>query len=740
VFTFLVPPIAFPLFPFINFKTKKMKKFLGTMLLVTACQNLFAQSIQKDSVQLPPLEVRAIRASERAPFAKQNLTKSDIQKNNVGPDLPFLLNQTPSVVVQSDAGNGIGYTGIRIRGTDATRINVTINGVAYNDAESMGTFLVNLPDFASSVSSIQIQRGVGSSSNGPSAFGASINLSTHELNDKAYFSTSNSAGSFGTLKNTLQFGSGLLKNHFTIDARLSSITSDGYIDRATSNLKSYYASGAYLAGKSSIRFTTFSGKEKTYQAWYGVSASELANNRTFNPAGTEKSGEPYNNQTDNYKQTHYQLFFNHQIANNLDLQITSYYTKGAGYYEEYKAGQSLSNYNIPTITIYPTINIQSDLVRRRWLDNNFYGQNMSLQYRYKDEEIVFGGGWSTYMGKHFGRVKWIEKLTIPGPFTYYDLPALKKEANIYAKWQHSWASNFSSYIDLQYRNVRHQMDGFQNNPTLYINRNFGFFNPKIGYQYNKNGWVHYASFSIGQKEPNREDFETGTAAQPKKEQLQYVEMGLEKRNKKTIWTANVYYMNYKDQLVLTGQINDVGAYTRMNVPNSYRLGLELSHNTILSSKLQLSSNITISKNKIKSFTEYIDNYDTGNQDATTRNKTDIAFSPNFIAASTLAYKPTKALRVELQTKWVGKQYLDNSSLQERSLDAFANQDISASYEFAKNNSRSFLLTARVNNISNQKYVPNGYSYAYVYGGETITENGYYPMATINYLIGLTIKF
>ena len=717
-----------------------MKKFLGTMLLVTACQNLFAQSIQKDSVQLPPLEVRAIRASERAPFAKQNLTKSDIQKNNVGPDLPFLLNQTPSVVVQSDAGNGIGYTGIRIRGTDATRINVTINGVAYNDAESMGTFLVNLPDFASSVSSIQIQRGVGSSSNGPSAFGASINLSTHELNDKAYFSTSNSAGSFGTLKNTLQFGSGLLKNHFTIDARLSSITSDGYIDRATSNLKSYYASGAYLAGKSSIRFTTFSGKEKTYQAWYGVSASELANNRTFNPAGTEKSGEPYNNQTDNYKQTHYQLFFNHQIANNLDLQITSYYTKGAGYYEEYKAGQSLSNYNIPTITIYPTINIQSDLVRRRWLDNNFYGQNMSLQYRYKDEEIVFGGGWSTYMGKHFGRVKWIEKLTIPGPFTYYDLPALKKEANIYAKWQHSWASNFSSYIDLQYRNVRHQMDGFQNNPTLYINRNFGFFNPKIGYQYNKNGWVHYASFSIGQKEPNREDFETGTAAQPKKEQLQYVEMGLEKRNKKTIWTANVYYMNYKDQLVLTGQINDVGAYTRMNVPNSYRLGLELSHNTILSSKLQLSSNITISKNKIKSFTEYIDNYDTGNQDATTRNKTDIAFSPNFIAASTLAYKPTKALRVELQTKWVGKQYLDNSSLQERSLDAFANQDISASYEFAKNNSRSFLLTARVNNISNQKYVPNGYSYAYVYGGETITENGYYPMATINYLIGLTIKF
>jgi iron complex outermembrane receptor protein len=717
-----------------------MKKFLGTMLLAFTCQLLFSQTQQKDSVQLPPLEVRAIRASERAPFAKQNISKADIQKNNLGPDLPFLLNQTPSVVVQSDAGNGIGYTGIRIRGTDATRINVTINGIAYNDAESMGTFLVNLPDFASSVSSIQIQRGVGSSSNGPSAFGASINLSTNEINNKAYFSTSNSAGSFGTLKNTVQFGSGLLKNHFTIDARLSSIMSDGYIDRATSNLKSYYASAAYIANKSSIRFTTFSGKEKTYQAWYGVSASDLENNRTFNPAGTEKSGEPYSNQTDNYTQTHYQLFFNHQIAQNLDLQVSSYYTKGAGYYEEYKAGQNLSDYNNPIITIYPPINIPSDLVRRRWLKNDFYGQNISLQYKKNDEEILIGGGWSTYTGRHFGEVIWVEKANAFSPKRYYDLPAIKKEANLYAKWQHSWASNFSSYIDLQYRNVRHQMDGFQNNPTLNINRSFGFFNPKIGYQFNKNGWIHYASYAIGQKEPNRDDFEAGTATQPKKEQLQDLEIGLEKRNKKTTWSANIYFMRYKDQLVLTGKINDVGAYTRMNVPNSYRLGLELSHNTILSSKLQLTSNITISKNKIKSFTEYIDNYDTGNQDAITRNNTNIAFSPNFIAASTLAYKPSKALSVELQTKWVGKQYLDNSSLHERSLEAFANQDISASYQFAKKENRSFLLTARVNNITNQKYVPNGYSYAYVYGGETITANGYYPMATINYLIGFTIKF
>ncbi len=717
-----------------------MKKFLGTMLLVTACQTLFAQSIQKDSVQLPPLEVRAIRASERAPFAKQNVTKAEIQKNNLGPDLPFLLNQTPSVVVQSDAGNGIGYTGIRIRGTDATRINVTINGVAYNDAESMGTFLVNLPDFASSVSSIQIQRGVGSSSNGPSAFGASINLSTHELNEKAYFSTSNSAGSFGTLKNTIQFGSGLLNKYFTIDARLSNIKSDGYMDRAFSDLRSYYVSGAYIKGKSSLRFTTFSGKEKTYQAWYGVPASELTNNRTFNPAGTEKSGDPYNNQTDNYTQTHYQLFFNHQVAKNLDLQVSNYYTKGAGYYEEYKADQNLSKYKIATITLFPNINTQPDLVRRRWLDNDFYGQNISLQYKKNDEEISVGGGWSTYTGKHFGEVIWVDKATAFPPHRYYDLPAIKKEANIYAKWQHSWATNFSSYIDLQYRNVKHQMNGFQNNPTLNINRSFGFFNPKIGYQYNKNGWMHYASYAIGHKEPNRDDFEAGAATQPNPERLQDLEIGLEKRNKKTTWSANIYYMRYKDQLVLTGKINDVGAYTRMNVPNSYRLGIELMHNTIITDKLQLSSNVTLSRNKIESFTEYIDNYDNGGQDAITRNNTNIAFSPNFIAASTLAYKPIKQFTLELQTKWAGKQYLDNSSLEERSLKAFANQDISASYEFAKKPGRSCLLTARVNNISNQKYVPNGYSYTYVYGGETITENGYYPMATINYLIGITIKF
>ncbi len=717
-----------------------MKKFLGTMLLVTACQTLFAQSIQKDSVQLPPLEVRAIRASERAPFAKQNISKSDIQKNNVGPDLPFLLNQTPSVVVQSDAGNGIGYTGIRIRGTDATRINVTINGIGYNDAESMGTFLVNLPDFASSVSSIQIQRGVGSSSNGPSAFGASINLSTHELNEKAYFSASNSAGSFGTLKNTIQFGTGLINKYFTVDARVSNIKSDGYIDRAFSDLRSYYVSGAYIKGKTSLRFTTFSGKEKTYQAWYGVSDSDLENNRTFNPAGTEKSGEPYSNQTDNYTQTHYQLFFNHQVAQNLDLQISSYYTKGAGYYEEYKSDQGFSRYGIPAITSGSTVHTSSDLVRRRWLDNDFYGQNISLQYKKNDEEISFGGGWSTYIGKHFGEVIWVEKANSFSPKRYYDLPAIKKEANLYTKWQHSWASNFSSYIDLQYRNVTHRMDGFQNNPTLNIDRSFGFFNPKIGYQFNKNGWVHYASYAIGHKEPNRDDFEVGAATQPNREQLQDLEVGLEKRNKKTTWTANFYYMHYKDQLVLTGKINDVGAYTRMNVPNSYRLGIELMHTTILTSKLQLSSNITFSRNKIKSFTEFIDNYDTGNQDAITRNNTDIAFSPNFIAASTLAYKPVKQFTIELQTKWVGKQYLDNSTLQERSLEAFANQDISGSYEFAKKVNRSFLLTARVNNISNQRYIPNGYSYAYVYGGETIIANGYYPMATINYLIGFTIKF
>ena len=310
--------------------------------------------LEPGSLFLQPLEVRSIRATDKAPFAKTNLAKEEIVKNNLGQDIPFLLNQTPSVVVSADAGNGVGYTGIRIRGTDATRINITLNGIPYNDAESMGAFFVNLPDFSSSVNSVQIQRGVGTSSNGAAAFGATINLSTNEFNEKAYTELNNSFGSFNTRKHTLRAGTGLINKHFTLDARVSSIQSDGYVDRASSDLRSFYISGAWLNQKSSLRFNVFSGKEKTYQAWYGIDKATLESNRTFNPAGTEKPGTPYDNQTDNYTQTHYQLFFNHAFNSYWSLQTAAFLTRGYGYYEEYKSNEDFADYGLanvgPTIT------------------------------------------------------------------------------------------------------------------------------------------------------------------------------------------------------------------------------------------------------------------------------------------------------------------------------------------------------------------------------------------------------
>lgn len=375
---------------------------------------------------LDPLEVRSLRASDKAPFAKTDISKEEIVKNNLGQDIPFLLGQTPSMVINSDAGNGVGYTAMRIRGTDASRINVTLNGIPYNDAESMGTYFVDLPDFASSVNSIQVQRGVGTSSNGASAFGATVNLSTNEYNEKAYGELNNSFGSFNTWKNTVKAGTGLINDHFTVDARLSRVSSDGYIDRASSDLQSFYLSTAWLNKTSSLRFNLFSGKEKTYQAWYGVPGNMLATNRTYNPAGTEKPGMPYDNQTDNYTQTHYQLFFNHAFNSNWSFNTAVFLTRGYGYYEEYKAGASFADYGLPNTVIGSTTMTKSDLVRQRWLDNYFYGQIAAVQYRHGGDELTIGGGWTRYDGKHFGTIPWMQVSNAPKDYRYYDYPAVKR--------------------------------------------------------------------------------------------------------------------------------------------------------------------------------------------------------------------------------------------------------------------------------------------------------------------------
>ncbi|MBI2282303.1 MAG: TonB-dependent receptor [Bacteroidetes bacterium] len=691
------------------------------------------------SLYLQPLEVKSLRASDRAPFAKANLSKEQITRNNLGQDIPFLLDQTPSVVINSDAGNGVGYTGIRIRGSDATRVNVTLNGIPYNDAESMGTYFVDLPDFASSVNSIQVQRGVGTSSNGAGAFGGTINLATNEYNEKAYSELNNSFGSFNTWKNTLKAGTGLIGGHFTVDARLSRISSDGYIQRATSDLKSFYVSTAYLTKKSSLRLNIFSGKEKTYQAWYGVAESLLNTDRTNNPAGTEKPGTPYNNQTDNYTQTHYQLFFNHSINSKWSFNTAAFLTRGKGYYEEYKAEQAFAKYGLPDVVTSGTTITQTDLVRQRWLDNYFYGQIFSLQYKNSKDELTIGGGWTQYDGKHYGTLPWLQTGTVSADYRYYQYPATKKDLNIYTKWQHQLSTHWVSFADLQYRHVTHDMQGFEGSPTLFVNRSFNFLNPKAGVTYTNNGWQAFFSYALAHKEPNRDDFQAGVKSQPKAETLHDLELGIEKRNSRFHAGANVYYMYYYNQLVLTGQINDVGSYTRINIPHSYRLGVELQAGVVLASWINVAANLAISKNKIASFVEYIDNWDTGDQNAVAHRNTHISFSPAVVGGATINLIPVRSLELSLISKYVGKQHMDNSQAENRKLNAYFVQNIRASYTMKKLLFREWNLIGQVNNLLNKKYEPNGYTYSYIYNNTLSTDNGYYPMAGTNYMLGVNIK-
>src|SRR4030095_9896331 len=488
---------------------KRIAIFIAVTCTVTAVSGQDRDSTKRDSfLLLEPVEVRAIRAGENTPFTKTNISRKEIEKLNLGQDLPFILNQTPSVVVNSDAGNGVGYTGIRIRGSDASRINVTLNGVPFNDAESQGTFFVDLPDFSSSVGSIQVQRGVGTSSNGAGAFGASVNISTNEVNLKPYAEFNNSYGSFNTWKNTIKVGSGLVGDHFTLDLRLSKISSDGYIDRASSDLRSFYFSTAYLGKKNSLRFNMFSGKEKTYQAWYGVSEADLKTNRTINYAGMERPGEPYDNETDNYRQDHYQLFFNHQFNKRLSFNTAFFLTNGNGYYEQYKADQDFADYGLPDKIEGNDTITSTDLIRQLWLDNHYYGQILSLQYRNDKDQFTIGGGWTRYEGNHFGEIVW-SQVGVPYKYRWYDHDALKTDVNVYAKYQRQLNPYLSMFADLQYRNVKYHIDGFRDNPDLTIDQNWNFSNPKARISCNRNGYQCYAAYSLGQKEPNRDDFEAG---------------------------------------------------------------------------------------------------------------------------------------------------------------------------------------------------------------------------------------
>jgi iron complex outermembrane recepter protein len=729
-----------------------MKRIAFVSCILFSASILFAQQVppipeQKQETTdsfylLSPVDVKAIRAGEKAPFTKTNLSKKEILKNNLGQDIPFILNQTPSVVANSDAGTGIGYTGLRIRGTDATRINFTLNGIPYNDAESQGTFLVNLPDFASSVNSIQIQRGVGTSSNGTGAFGATVSLSTNETNLKSYAEVNNSYGTFNTWKNTVKAGTGLINNRFTIDARLSQITSDGYIDRASSNLQAFYLSGAYTGDKSSLRLNVFSGKEKTYQAWNGVPEYLLKTERTFNSSGTDKSGNPYDNETDNYRQTHYQLFFNHTINDNWSFNTAAFLTRGLGYYENYKAQEKFSSYGLPDLVLRDTIIKRTDLVRQKWLNNYFYGQILSAHYKKNKHTLTIGGGWTVYDGQHHGDIIWAQ-FGIDKGYRYYNVDALKSDVNLYVKWQYQFSTYWNLFADMQFRHVHHKMNGFSNNPSLFINRKFDFLNPKAGILYNKNGWQSYFSYAVANKEPNRDDFEAGLTNQPEKETLHDFEAGIEKRTSKFHAGATVYYMLYKDQLVLTGKINDVGAYTRINVPDSYRAGIELQGGYVFTDWLNAVANLSFSRNKIKSFTEYLDDYDANwewiGQAAVEHKKTDIAFSPSVVGAATINILPVKNLEISLLGKYVGSQYLDNTQNEARKLNAFYTQDARVILTLKNKLFKEWNIIGQVNNLLNKKYEPNGYTYSYVLDGSTMADNYYFPMAGTNFMAGVNIK-
>lgn len=712
------------------------KKFTKTFS-INSPMNLLIE-LEDEAFFLEPLEIKSIRASSNSPFSKINITKEEIEKVNLGQDLPFLLNNTASVVINSDAGNGIGYTGMTIRGTDMTRINMTINGIPYNDPESQGIFLVDLPDLSSSINNIQIQRGVGTSSNGAGAFGATLNISTNEFIEKSYAELNNSYGSFNSFKNTVKLGSGLLNNAFTIDARLSKISSDGYIDRASTNLHSAYVSAAYSNKKTQLRFNIITGKEKTYQAWNGVPENFLKTNRTVNSSGTEKTGLPYENETDNYQQDHYQFFWNQILNQNWKFNTALYITNGKGYYEQYKASQKFSKYSLSDFIVGSNTITKTDLIRQLWLDNQIKGQIFSLEFKKLKNTLSIGGAWNTFSGDHFGKIIWAN-IGIPKDYRWYNNFAKKTDASLYSKWNYQINQNFSALIDVQFRTINYTMNGFRNNPTLIVNRKFNFLNPKFGINYSKNNIQSYISYALANKEPNRNDFEANTLQQPLHEKLHDVEFGFKYSRSKINFSSTMYYMGYVNQLILSGKINDVGAYTRINVPKSYRMGIELESTYNLTSKLNISGNITLSKNKIKEFTEYLDNYDTGLQQQTIHNNKDIAFSPNFISSFTINYNISKNLNLALFNKWVGKQYLDNIQNENRKLNNFFTQDFKLNYSFQFLNLKSIDLLLQVNNIYNKKYEPNGYTFSYIYGGILTTENFYYPMAGTNIMVGLNVK-
>lgn len=702
------------------------------------------------------LTVTATRAGEKTPMTYTNVDKEELEERNLGQDVPYILRWTPSTVVTSDAGTGIGYTGVRIRGSDPTRINVTINGIPLNDAESQGVFWVNMPDFISSTNDVQIQRGVGTSTNGPGAFGATINLNTAKLHKEAYGNVNLSTGSFNTFRRNVTFGSGLLNGKFTLDGRLSKITSDGYVDRGSADLSSYFLSGAYMGKKSSLRFNLFSGHEITYQAWNGISADLLSDRetRTLNSAGTDRPGEPYENEVDNYQQTHYQLLYDQQLENNWQLSLALHYTKGMGFFENYEGDADMASFNLDPVTIGGETITESDLIQRRWLDNDFYGAVFSLQHQTADQKLTstLGGGYNIYEGAHFGDVIWARYASeSEWGDRYYENDAEKRDFNIYAKWNYELIKGLNAYLDLQYRTVEYEFLGFNDQlQNVTQTASLNFFNPKLGlwYQPNEASEV-YLSFAVANREPNRNDYtENPISVVPRPERLYNTEFGYKWQGKRAAFGANLYHMSYVDQLVLNGQINDVGEYIRVNVDDSYRLGVELMGGVTLAPQLRLDVNATISENRVRQFSEFIDQYDENfnwlGQQEILRENTPLAFSPGVITGADLSWDALDLdrhqLTFNLMGKYVGRQYIDNSGDEANTLDPYFFTDLGAVYTVQAKGLKEVAVRLLVRNLTDNLYETNAWSYRYQFGNSTLVDQGFYPQAGINYLLGLTVSF
>ena len=711
------------------------------LTMASQAQEQQADSLEGKKVILDEVFVSAIRVTNQTPVTFSNLTKEEIKPRNLGQDIPILMNFLPSVVTTSDAGAGVGYTGIRVRGSDATRVNVTINGIPYNDAESQGTFWVNMPDFASSTESLQLQRGVGTSTNGAGAFGASLNLLTDGVSEEAYAQISSSIGSFNTFRNNLKFSSGLLNDHVEIAGRLSRITSDGYIDRASSKLESYFLQGSFKDDNTLVKALLFGGHEITYQSWFGIDATTLESNRTFNPAGiyADENGNTlfYDKEEDNYKQDHAQLLWNEKLNENWSMNIALHYTRGRGYFEQFREDDSFATYGFTPINVDGEEVNTTDLIRRRWLDNDFYGTVFSTNYVHDKLNFIVGGGYNKYEGDHFGEVIWARFAGMSNiRDRYYDDSSTKTDFNIYSKANYNLTDKWSLFGDLQYRTVGYQANG---EDTGLVDDTFNFFNPKVGVTYDLNPHNKlYLSFAVANREPNRNDYENGN---PEPEKLNDLELGWRYVSQDIQLSTNAYFMTYENQLVLTGELNDVGAPLRENVGDSYRLGLEIDAKVNLGAKFQWSPNITLSTNKNKDFVFQRDGIvqNLGN--------TNIAYSPNLVIGNRLAYVPSENFQIAALTKYVGKQYMGNIDSEGSTLDAYSQTDLNIQYVLEFNSIvKSITLSGLVNNVFNQLNVTNGYFFTFDDDFSnpgtitTIEGAGYYPQAGTNFLLGASIRF